>query len=513
MKKSLLLAALATIASLSWAEQKTAVFNFQDPNHYGYATPNADKTDTPLEVGSTLTEEDVVVSVVANGNTPCRFWYTANGIQLRLASGCSIGITAGGEPIKSISLTGNNIEPNKNFTSDANGWSYNSGEKIASWTGSTESINITQASSTVQLVSLTVVYGEDGGGQGGDKPQVESYTAIDANGIADVFANATSDGAKSIVTFGTENMAVEAVGGRTPKDVKIGPQDSFEGWTRGWNEPTWAPKSQNLCDRKPGVDTLFFYYINGTGNPAVAIDAEEPIPSKDDDSLICKPKYTFYEPDGSLGLPMMGLYYRFTPKVAGALKVQVWSNKGNRNTFFVKESTKQPIKYRCEGYINGQNETRNNVVMKASNGADSIGSMNYMRYLSQEVIDSIHHRAKTVYTYDTIWNETHDVIVEINKQDSTDSAPYVIGNGIQNFWGWLTIDVEAGDSYWLFQHSSQIGFSGYEFTIGGSAGIENLAAATQSPADRRTYDITGRAVQAIKPNQLYLRGGKKIIIR
>ena len=52
--------------------------------------------------------------------------------------------------------------------------------------------------------------------------------------------------------------------------------------------------------------------------------------------------------------------------------------------------------------------------------------------------------------------------------DSIDKQ-YVIGNGGQNFWGWLTFDVEAGEEYWVFQHSSQIGFGGFEFHEGKTA--------------------------------------------
>jgi hypothetical protein len=213
-------------------------------------------------------------------------------------------------------------------------------------------------------------------------------------------------------------------------------------------------------------------------------------------------------------MPISGLYYRFSPKVSGMLKVQVWSNKGNRNTFFVKESTKQPIKYRYEGYINGMDETHENVVMKGANGNDSIGQMNYKRFLTQEVIDSIHHAMKTTYIYDTIWtDEAHTVVAELIKKDSIDNAPYVIAGGNQPFWGWFTLDVEAGESYWLFQHSSQIGFSGYEFTPGASAtGIEALETA-QLPTSDFIFDITGKKVAAMQRGNLYLKNGKKIIIR
>lgn len=511
MKKTLLLALMATAASLTLAEQKTVTFNLTTPSAYGYVTPTADKTDSPLSVGDKITTDDVDFYVISNGNTPCRFWYTANGIQLRMTSGCSMGITANGQPIKSVTLAGNNINPASNFTSNVTSWTYNSTDKVASWNGTSDVVEITQANSTMQMTSLTVVYGEDNTqGGGGEQLETESFTAIDATGIHEVFANATSDGARSIVSFGTANMDVEAVGGRTPKDTKLGKDQTFTDWC-GWNEPSWQAKSQNLCDRKPGVDTVFFYYINGTGNPGVAITVDEN-PVEKDDSLIYKPKYTYYEPDGSLGMPISGLYYRFSPKVSGMLKVQVWSNKGNRNTFFVKESTKLPVKYGYEGYINGMDETHENVVMKDVNGNDSIGLMNYKRFLTQEVIDSIHHAMKTTYIYDTIWNETHTEPVELIKKDSIDNAPYVIAGGNQNFWGWVTLDVEAGESYWLFQHSSQIGFSGYEFTPGASAGIETLETA-QTPSASHIFDITGKKVAVMQRGNLYLKNGKKIIIR
>ena len=60
-----------------------------------------------------------------------------------------------------------------------------------------------------------------------------------------------------------------------------------------------------------------------------------------------------------------------------------------------------------------------------------------------------------------------DMRAECEKNEA--DRQYVIGNGNQNFWGWLTFDVEAGEEYWVFQHSSQIGFGGFEFYEGMTA--------------------------------------------
>jgi hypothetical protein len=117
----------------------------------------------------------------------------------------------------------------------------------------------------------------------------------------------------------------------------------------------------------------------------------------------------------------------------------------------------------ASGFINGVN------------GADGKKKM-----LTVDQVDSVHH----VYIYGNYEaavakgkaeDETQEAFEErIAKlkfeADSLATArQYVIGNGGQNFWGWLTFDVEAGEEYWVFQHSSQIGFGGFEFHEGKTA--------------------------------------------
>ena len=167
--------------------------------------------------------------------------------------------------------------------------------------------------------------------------------------------------------------------------------------------------------------------------------------------------------DGSVGLPITGLYYKFTASAAGAFKVKVWANKGNRQTFVVNAKTMKAERLLASGFINGVN------------GADGKKKM-----LTVEQVDSVHH----VYIYGNYEaavakgkaeDETQEAFEErIAKlkfeADSLATArQYVIGNGGQNFWGWLTFDVEAGEEYWVFQHSSQIGFGGFEFHEGKTA--------------------------------------------
>ena len=274
-------------------------------------------------------------------------------------------------------------------------------------------------------------------------------------------ANNTADG-KSIVTIKVGKATVTGVGGTTPaNDTEIGgaaqqitigaPVEGKENTyyiesVGAWNDVSWGMKNQGDID---------FWYITGTGNPYVDMYAVQN--SKDgvlvDNSY--KADYVYYEPDGSKGLPLTGLYYKFTATAKGAFKVKVWANKGNRKTFVVNAKDMKAQKLYASGYINGVNDE------------------NEKKMLSVEQVDSVHH----IYIYGSYENalaageKTAEELAQM-KADADAMAverQYVIGNGNQNFWGWLTFDIEAGEEYWVFQHSSQIGFGGFEFHEGMTA--------------------------------------------
>lgn len=239
----------------------------------------------------------------------------------------------------------------------------------------------------------------------------DSYTAISASGLAIDFTNATAADGCSEVTIRLSGITLQAIGGTTPANDDDGyPCVRADGTVWKWNDVNWDEKRQNDID---------FYYILGTGNPFTALHAEE-IVTEDIPTGHFRASYDYYQPDGSRGMPISGLYYKFSPKYDGVLKVGVWSNKNNRNTYVVEESSMLPVAYQTEGYINGQN--------------DASGKK---RLLSSEDITSLH--------------------------DAAGVGPYVIGTG-NFFWGWITVNVEAGKTYWLFQDSSQIGFQGFTFT-------------------------------------------------
>lgn len=335
------------------------------------------------------------------------------------------------------------------------------------YAGDATTIYIYSAKSGVNVYAIYVTEKEDP-----NAPKSDKYEAATSAGLAKEFANVVDgsgnatnekDG-QSVVTIKLEKATITAVGGTTPaNDTEannggqlIVPGALVEGETnlyevaevKGWNAIKWEKKTQGDID---------FSYVAGTGNPYVKLLAEQ---SSKDGELIegsYKASYVYYEPDGSKGMPITGLYYKFQSDVKGAFKVKVWANKGNRKTFVVKESEKKAQRLYASGYINGVND---------ANGQK--------RLLTVAEVDSVHN----AYIYDSKYTEF--MANESKTQEQRDSMQavydalaverqYVIGNGNQNFWGWLTFDSEPGETYWVFQHSSQIGFGGAEFYEGASA--------------------------------------------
>ncbi|MBE6260301.1 MAG: hypothetical protein E7107_05675 [Prevotella sp.] len=216
-----------------------------------------------------------------------------------------------------------------------------------------------------------------------------------------------------------------------------------------WKSITW--KNGNNKKDKNNNDMLF---LMGTGNGYATLLADYYY-SDDKGDWFTRPAYTYisYE-SGETGIPAYGLYYKFTPAAAGTLKVNVWVNKGNRKTFVVKASTGAPlvpyVDYSFDGYVNGQNTNTDQPKIDPETGQqqlDNDGNPVWIQaptYFTAEEIKARHDAAKV-------------------GEDGVDSAPYVIDAGNQAVWGWITLNVEAGESYVIYQQSSQLGFGGYEF--------------------------------------------------
>lgn len=301
------------------------------------------------------------------------------------------------------------------------------------------------------------------------------YVACPDGKLASEFAAVVGEGnvannvvdRNSIVKIEKDNISVEAVGSATPKTVT---KDAIT----DWNNVTWEYKNQG---------DINFSYVAGTGvcyttyEPSVCIEeiirdnkpsGEFRVLNGSDDNGWPN----FYVTDGSHGMPISGLYYKFMPKVAGTLKVGVWMNKGNRRLFFVPSDTKVAMDYQVEGYVNGQNYTEDDVTAGKAT-AEQVGKKKYM---------------------------TNDELRALG------SDKWVMGAGNNPAWVYVTVEVEAGKEYWMFSQNAQVGFQGFEFTT--SAGINDIKNDVDKNAPK--YNLAGQRVDK-NYKGVVIQNGKKFM--
>ena len=87
----------------------------------------------------------------------------------------------------------------------------------------------------------------------------------------------------------------------------------------------------------------------------------------------------------------------------------------------------------------------------------------------------------------------------------------MIAAGNRPVWVYLTFSATAGETYYIFNKNTQIGFSGFEFTPkgGDTDGIVNINASTSAKKSVR-YNMAGQQVNASYKG-LVIENGKKFV--
>ena len=287
--------------------------------------------------------------------------------------------------------------------------------------------------------------------------QTESWN-VDDNGTlkADYKAN-TDPTAMSVVSFSTTNVTGTHTSG------------PIAGYIDGPTTPlkpnvdnTWGGISKKAPSSDGSVPT--FYYVKGKGNP-VNLDKVKWEEKVTDDVPTGEYRAywndSYYNPDGTAGLPKNGTYVTLKAATDGKMRVAVWINKGSRDVYIAKASDCKALRFGTEviasGYINNQN---NDV-------AEGSPLKGYPKY--QE---------------------------NIATKGTEGSDAYVIGAGNQAVWVYLTFIAKANETYYIFNKNTQIGFSGFEFTPGEtSLGINSISNSVEKSV-KGYYTLDGAKVNA-----------------
>ena len=288
--------------------------------------------------------------------------------------------------------------------------------------------------------------------------QTESWNVNNADGTLKTDYVANEDASEmSVVSFSTTNVTGTHTSG------------PIAGYIDGPTTPlkpnvdnTWGGISKKALSSDGSVPT--FYYVKGKGNP-VNLDKVKWEEKVTDDVPTGEYRAywndSYYNPDGTAGLPKNGTYVTLKAATDGKMRVAVWINKGSRDVYIAKASDCKALRFGTEviasGYINNQNND-------VEEGSPLKGYPKYQENIATKGTEG--------------------------------SDAYVIGAGNQAVWVYLTFIAKANETYYIFNKNTQIGFSGFEFTPGEtSLGINSISNSVEKSV-KGYYTLDGAKVNA-----------------
>ena len=289
--------------------------------------------------------------------------------------------------------------------------------------------------------------------------QTESWNVNNTDGTlkTDDYKANTDASAMSVVSFSTTNVTGTHTSGPVAGYID-GPTTPLKPNV----DNTWGGISKKALSSDGSVPT--FYYVKGKGNP-VNLDKVKWEEKVTDDVPTGEYRAywndSYYNPDGTAGLPKNGTYVTLKAATDGKMRVAVWINKGSRDVYIAKASDCKALRFGTEviasGYINNQNND-------VEEGSPLKGYPKYQENIATKGTEG--------------------------------SDAYVIGAGNQAVWVYLTFIAKANETYYIFNKNTQIGFSGFEFTPGEtSLGINSISNSVEKSV-KGYYTLDGAKVNA-----------------
>lgn len=311
---------------------------------------------------------------------------------------------------------------------------------------------------------------------------VETFNCYNEDGtLKEIFVANPDAQQMTVIDISTASVKAEQTSGPVAGFIDgYDPENLEKNYDNGFSFQNGGTKNDPIVKQYPDTTKLSFNFVVGKGNPVNLdkVKAEEIIQEGEPTG-----KYradwseSYYQPDGSAGMPLNGTYLKFTPSVAGEISALCWVNKGNRLTYVVKQSDMKAIPYGgTEVTVSGWD---GGVKYDAPEGDPFSNFPMYQEKL-----------------------QTKAQIAEAKGETPGENDAWVLGNGNQPVLAYITVKVVANETYWIFQQSSQIGLNSYTFTPEGGAGIAGIEADQNAPVEY--FNLQGIRVNNPE-NGLYIR--------
>lgn len=308
---------------------------------------------------------------------------------------------------------------------------------------------------------------------------VETFNCYNEDGtLKEIFVANPDESQMTVIDISTLSVKAEQTSGPIA-NYKNGFEWPLEAiYDGGFSQQAGGTKNDPIVKQYPDTTKLSFNFVVGKGNP-VNLEKIKP------DTIITEGEFngirvdwndSYYQPDGSAGLPKNGTYLKFTPSVAGEISALCWVNKGNRLTYVVKQSDMKAIPYGgTEVTVSGWD---GGVKYDAPEGDPFFNFPMYQENM-----------------------QTKAQIEAAKGNEPGANDAWILGNGNQPVLAYITVKVVANETYWIFQQSSQIGLNSYTFTPDG-AGIAGIEADQNAPVEY--FNLQGIRVNNPE-NGLYIR--------
>ena len=331
------------------------------------------------------------------------------------------------------------------------------------------------------------------------------YVAAPGGTIAAEFTGATTLGTNLTATIAQSPISIEYVASKEAKEIT-----SAEGGAAGLTPDQWPDAGWNTASFKIGGNNKEsqstipgeFWSVIGTGVPYVTFVSKQFWNSTDGLADRYYPGFTggeglptgwtYYNPDGSAGLPTSGAYIKASSSEAGVMKIGTYVQAGDtRLLYIVKGSTKKVLNWTSDN-----NTTEYKVEGYSQNAKNSDNTWYFIPSFTV---------SNYIIGTETAFEFTDAVTTETKSVNILNSRKFI----------WFVFDAEPGETYYVFGNNWQVGFQGVKFYKGKSikdyipSGINTIKAFEQN-ADTPIYNLSGQKVDKSYKG-IVIQNGRKFV--